>query len=251
MQLNNATILVVDDEPDWRSIMSEWFTREGSQVLLAENGAEALKLVRANHVDVVVSDVRMPVMDGITLLKNIKAEDGYKPSVMFMSGFSDIEPGEAYDLGVEALMAKPVERKHLIAAVTRVLAARDDLWRLAFSDKPAALLDAVFGSLAAALSQGDLAFGRGGFRIHSPRNLREGPVELLLDFKDDHRKVTGQGIIRWIAPAEAQIGVEITHIDDRHRAWIVSLTAANGSLSFIPRTPSFAAGQVMKALKQT
>jgi CheY-like chemotaxis protein len=218
-------------------------------VLLAENGAEALKLIRANHVDVVVSDVRMPIMDGITLLKNIKAEEGYKPSVMFMSGFSDIEPGEAYDLGVEALMAKPVERKYLIAAVVRVLAARDDLWRPAPSDKPATLLDAVFSSLAAALSQGLLAFGRGGFRIHSPLNLREGPVELLLDFTDDKRKVSGQGIIRWIAPAEAEIGVEITHIDDENRAWIIGLTGINGSLSFIPRATSIATAEAMKALR--
>jgi CheY-like chemotaxis protein len=249
MQLKNATILLVDDEPDWRSIMSEWFGREGCHVLLAEHGAEALKLIHANHVDVVVSDVRMPVMDGITLLKSIKAEEGYKPSVMFMSGFSDIGPGEAYDLGVEAMMAKPVERKHLVAAVTRVLAARDDLWRLARGDQPATLLDAVFSSLAAALSQGLLAFGRGGFRIHSRLNLREGPVELHLDFTDDKRKVTGQGIIRWIAPSEAEIGVEITHIDDKNRAWIIGLTGANASLSFIPRTTSVATAQIINAVK--
>ncbi len=249
MQLKDATILVVDDEPDWRSIMSEWFGREGSQLLLAENGAEALELIRANHVDVVVSDVRMPVMDGITLLKNIKAGEGYTPSVMFMSGFSDIEPGEAYDLGVEAMMAKPVERKQLIAAVTRILAGREDLWRAALSDKPTVLLDAVFSSLAAALSQGLLAFGRGGFRIHSALNLREGPVELLLDFTEDKRKVTGQGVIRWTAPAEAEIGVEITYIDDQNRDWIVGLTAANGSLSFIPRTTSIATALVLKTVK--
>jgi two-component system chemotaxis response regulator CheY len=73
MDLKDATILVVDDEPDWRSIIADWLRREGSCVLLAEDGAEALKLIHTNKIDAVVSDVRMPVMDGITLLKNIKA----------------------------------------------------------------------------------------------------------------------------------------------------------------------------------
>lgn len=234
MRLNDATVLVVDDEPDWRTIIADWFGREGSHVLIAENGAEALNLIHANHVDVVVSDVRMPVMDGITLLRNIKADESYKPSVMFISGFSDIGPGEAYGLGVEAMLSKPVERKHLISAVTRVLTARDELWRVAPGDKPDALLDAAFDSLATALSQGLLAFGRGGFRIHSALNLREGPVALLLNFAADKRSVTGQGIVRWTASAEVEIGVEITYIDENNRAWIISLTGANKSLSFIP-----------------
>jgi CheY-like chemotaxis protein len=234
MQLKDASVLVVDDEPDWRTIIGDWFGGQGSNVLIAENGAEALALIRTNHVDVIVSDVRMPVMDGITLLRNIRASESYKPSVMFISGFSDIAPGEAYDLGVEAMMSKPVERKDLISAVTRVLAARDELWQLAPSQKPENTLEATFDSLSTAVSQGLLAFGRGGFRIHSDRNLREGPVNLLLDFQAEKRRVTGQGIIRWIASAEAEIGVEITCIDDNNRAWIIGLTGANQSFSFIP-----------------
>lgn len=234
MQLKDATVLVVDDEPDWRTIIRGWFERQGSQVLVAEDGADALRLIKANRIDVVVSDIRMPIMDGITLLRSIKASENYKPSVMFISGFSDIGPGEAYDLGVEAMMSKPVDRKELIIAVTRVLATRDELWQQRQDPEPGVLLNAVFDSLAMALSQGLLAFGRGGFRIHSKLNLREGPVSLQLDFEADMRKVTGQGVIRWIASAEAEIGVEITYIDDANRAWIIGLTGANTSFSFIP-----------------
>jgi CheY-like chemotaxis protein len=205
-------------------------------VLVAEDGAEALNIIQANQVDVVVSDVRMPVMDGITLLKKVKAS-GYKSSVMFVSGFTDvIKPRESYDLGVEAVMSKPVERKQLIAAVTRILAGRDELWRFPPGAKAEAVLDATFDSLAAALSQGLLALGRGGFCIHSTLKLAEGPVDLLLDFKVDKRTVTGQGIVRWTTSPEAEIGVEITYIDDTNRAWMISLTGPNTSLSFIPRT---------------
>jgi CheY-like chemotaxis protein len=236
MHLKDATILLVDDEPDLRTIIAEWFKREGSRVLVAEDGAEALNIIQANQVDVVVSDVRMPVMDGITLLKKVKAS-GYKSSVMFVSGFTDvIKPRESYDLGVEAVMSKPVERKQLIAAVTRILAGRDELWRFPPGAKAEAVLDATFDSLAVALSQGLLALGRGGFCIHSTLKLAEGPVDLLLDFKVDKRTVTGQGIVRWTTSPEAKIGVEITYIDDANRAWMISLTGPNTSLSFIPRT---------------
>jgi CheY-like chemotaxis protein len=247
MQLKDATVLLVDDEPDLRSIIAEWFRREGCNLLVAEDGAQALGIISANKIDVVVSDVRMPVMDGITLLKKVKTS-GYKSSVMFVSGFTDvIKPRESYDLGVEAVMSKPVERRHLIAAVTRILAERGELWRFPPSEKPEAILDATFDSLASTLRQGLLALGRGGFCIKSTQRLAEGRVDLLLEFRVDKRKVTGQGIVRWIDSAEAQIGVEITYIDEPNRAWILSMTEPNTSISFIPRTSTGAIAPALTA----
>jgi CheY-like chemotaxis protein len=236
MQIKDATILIVDDELDLREILGAWFRREGARVLVAENGVEALKVIHANRVDVVVSDVRMPVMDGISLLKSIKGDNQYKSSVMFLSGFTDIEPREAYDLGIEAVMSKPVDRKELLAVVTRVLAERNELWLSPPTTNTEIVLDAVFESLELALSQGLLLFGRGGFCIQSASKLKEGPVDLLLDFQADQRRVQGRGVIRWTSHPEPEIGVEIMYIDDDNRAWILGLTAPNESLSFIPRT---------------
>jgi CheY-like chemotaxis protein len=236
MLLKNALILIVDDEPELLEIMAEWFRREGCNVLSAENGAEALRLLQTNHVDVVVSDIHMPVMDGVTMLQKIKSTCIYLPSVILISGFYDIDPREAYELGAEVMMSKPIERKPLLSAVARILTTREDLWCLPPADKADAVLLADFESLAAALTRGLIAFGRGGFCIHSTLQLAEGPVDLLLDFHADHRRVTGQGIVRWSDFAEAQIGVEITHLDDASRPWILSLTEPNKSASFIPRT---------------
>jgi hypothetical protein len=61
---------------------------------------------------------------------------------------------------------------------------------------------------------------------------------VLLDFQADARRVTGRGIVRWTASAEAEIGVEITYIDDSNRAWVIGLTEANKSFSFIPNVTS-------------
>lgn len=236
MLLKDASILVVDDEPELLDIMADWFRREGATVFVAENGAEALSLVHDNHLDVVVSDIHMPVMDGVTMLQKIKSTSTYLPSVMFITGFYDIAPREAYELGAEAMISKPVERKQLISIVSRILTAREDLWRLPPADKADAVLLANFESLATALTRGLIAFGRGGFCIYSTLQLAERPVDLLLDFGADQCVVTGQGIVRWIDLAEAQIGVEITHIDDANRPWMLRLTEPNKSVSFIPRT---------------
>jgi Response regulator receiver domain len=188
----------------------------------------------------------MPVMDGIELLKNIKATDKYKSSVMFFSGFTDIEPREAYDLGIEAIMSKPVERKELLAVVTRVLAERSELWLLPPARKSEITLDVTFESLDVALSQQLLAFGRGGFCLLSTRKFKEGPVDLLLDFQADKRQVQGHGVVRWTALPEPEVGVEIIYIDNDNRAWILGLTEPNESLSFIPRTTTIA---IMPALQ--
>jgi len=216
-------------------IMAAWFRRECSTVLTAGNGAEALRLVQANHIDAVVSDIHMPVMDGVTMLQGIKSVCIYMPSVIFVTGYYDIAPREAYDLGAEAMLSKPIERKDLVSAVSRILSAREDLWRLPPADEADAVLLANFESLSSALTRGLIAFGRGGFCIYSTLQLVEGPVHLLLDFRHDDRRVTGRGIVRWSDFAEAQIGVEITHIDDGNRPWILSLTEPNQSASFIPR----------------
>ena len=247
MQFQDATILLVDDEPDLLDIMAEWFHREGARVFVAQHGGEALNLIQQNQVDAVVSDIRMPVMDGLALLRHLKSVHASKPSVIFISGFSDIEPRDAYDLGVEAIMSKPVERKELISVVARILTARNDLWCSPLPDNPQALLVSSFASLAAARAQGHFAFGRGGFCIHSTLLLAAGPIELLLDFQADHRKVLGQGIVRWADFAEAQLGVEITYIDDATRPWLLSLIESLDSPSFIPRTARIQTSRVRSA----
>lgn len=236
MELKNATILLVDDEPVLLPLFAAWFEREGCRVLTAPDGAAALQIIQNHPVDVVVTDIRMPIMDGIQLLKKTKELNKYEPCVIFISGFTDIAPRDAYDLGVEAILQKPLERKDLISAVSRILAERRTLWSRVPAIQPDEVLDAQFVSLATALSSGQIAFGRGGFCIHSNLDLNLGPVDLLLKFVADNRTVSGNAIVRWVSSADSVIGLEITYLDDDNREWIFDLTAKNPSHSFIPRT---------------
>src|SRR6516162_5233696 len=108
MELRNATVLIVDDERMLLDIFSEWLGEETCRVLTAGDGAAALRILRNQPVDLIVSDVRMPVMDGILLLKNLSTfsdllSSNQPPKMIFISGFTDLEPREAYNMGVEAI----------------------------------------------------------------------------------------------------------------------------------------------------
>jgi len=136
MELKYATVLVVDDESMLLDIFREWLEEEHCGVLTARDGAAALQILRDQHVDVVVSDVRMPVMDGIVMLKNLTTYVGMSqntyppkmPKMIFISGFTDLEPREAYDLGVEVIMQKPIKRDQFVDAVRRTLRSREEMW---------------------------------------------------------------------------------------------------------------------------
>ncbi|MBF0200630.1 MAG: response regulator [Desulfamplus sp.] len=67
-------ILIVDDEPHIQEMLSRNFRFDGYDVMTAGNGMEALEILSKNRVEVVISDIRMPVMDGIELLKTIRKE---------------------------------------------------------------------------------------------------------------------------------------------------------------------------------
>ena len=69
-----STILVVDDEPDQRFLLRRIFERAGHEVSDASNGAAALQAVRASAPDLVVTDVMMPVMDGVELIRCLRGD---------------------------------------------------------------------------------------------------------------------------------------------------------------------------------
>ena len=167
MQLKDATVLVVDDEPHYREIMTGWFEKEGSRVLAAENGVRALELLEKNEVHAIVTDIRMPVMDGTELIKRVKAMGKYTPAAVSISGFSDLAPRDAYDLGIEAQLSKPVERKALVSALRRTLTDREELWAEPFRTTTLPGITIEFENLPEALRQKRIAFGRGGFCMTS------------------------------------------------------------------------------------
>ncbi len=113
------SILCVEDEPAAREQMFKLLRRRGREVAVANNGKEGLDLFRRQPFEVVVTDVRMPVMDGLTMARQMK-EACRDVKIIVTTAFTDLSYlMDAIDLGVDQYVLKPVEIDRLLAAVDR------------------------------------------------------------------------------------------------------------------------------------
>jgi len=119
--INHTTILVVDDEPDIRESVSDILQDEGYRVLLAENGNQARQIFEQQHPDLLLLDIWMPGMDGISLLKECMQK---KPDtrIIMMSGHGTVETAiEATRHGAVNYIEKPLSMSKLILSVKTAL----------------------------------------------------------------------------------------------------------------------------------
>ncbi len=115
------SILVVDDEPNYQIILSEILREEGYEVFTADSGIAGLPIVRDTDIDLVVSDMKMPGMDGIELLAQIKEFNPYLP-VILITAFAEVEKAvEAMKLGAFTYLAKPFSNEQLLASVSKAI----------------------------------------------------------------------------------------------------------------------------------
>ena len=98
MKTVHGRILIADDELEMAQLLGHLVSREGLTPLLAKDGTEALKLVRAGDPDVLLADIRMPGMDGMELMRKAKELDPELP-VILITGFAEVQGA------VEALRA--------------------------------------------------------------------------------------------------------------------------------------------------
>ncbi|NTU79206.1 MAG: hybrid sensor histidine kinase/response regulator [Chloroflexales bacterium] len=118
-----ATILVVDDVPTNRLVLERQLVRLGHRVVLAEDGREAIELLRAQPVDLIMLDIMMPVMNGFEALAVMKADPALRHlPVVVVSALDDIASiARCVTLGAEDFLFKPVERVLLEARVESCL----------------------------------------------------------------------------------------------------------------------------------
>ena len=141
-----AKILIVDDEPDIRSALARYFARSGHDVLRAETGEEAVRLVRAERPSVVLLDLFLPDISGFEVLERTREE---RPVIIMITGHGDIPAAvHAMQAGAEGFLTKPVELAHLGAVVDRALekAHLRELGRGALARNARSVADMLMGS---------------------------------------------------------------------------------------------------------
>ncbi|MBI2403181.1 MAG: response regulator [Gemmatimonadetes bacterium] len=122
-----ARILVVDDEPDFRRIVSRMLTGAGYDVEEAADGRQAIEAYRARRSDVVLADLYMPDIDGVEAIIRLRHEFP-DVRIIAVSGGGHLGKEDvlkiAAGVGAQATLAKPLEKKTLLATVEQVLGDR-------------------------------------------------------------------------------------------------------------------------------
>jgi two-component system NtrC family response regulator len=113
------TILIVDDEKNYPLILAAVLQEEGYETLTANSGQETLKIIRNSDVDLVLTDMKMPGMDGIELLEKIKSKDPDLPVIM-MTAHGTVEKAvEAMQKGAYNYILKPFDNERMILYVKK------------------------------------------------------------------------------------------------------------------------------------
>ena len=124
MKTNQKTILIVDDEPEIRSLMQDILTEEGYLTLAVESAKQAQIIISENPPDLVYLDIWMPEIDGITLLKKWSETNQLNFPVIMISGHATIETAvEATRLGAFDFIEKPLSIENLVASAEKALRA--------------------------------------------------------------------------------------------------------------------------------
>jgi two-component system response regulator HydG len=115
------TVLVVDDSPATLEVLQRNLTADGFRVFTAPGVAEALKLLDQTAVDLVITDLKMPGVSGMDLVRHVR-ENLHNTEVMMITGYATVEGAvQAVKIGAEEFLAKPFTDEELLAAVNRAL----------------------------------------------------------------------------------------------------------------------------------
>ncbi len=117
-------ILIVDDSKTVRNLVAFIMKKEGFRVTTAENGLDGLeKLYAADPVDLIICDINMPVMDGLTFIKNLREQDQYKdlPIVVLSTESQEKDIQLGIEFGANLYMVKPAQPTAMITNVRMLL----------------------------------------------------------------------------------------------------------------------------------
>lgn len=113
-------ILVVDDEPKIRELIGQYLTVAGYETEFAKDGIEALNIVSKGDIDMVILDVMMPFMDGITCLKEMRSRGFKTPVIILSAKGEEYDKITGFDAGTDDYIVKPFSPKELMARIKAV-----------------------------------------------------------------------------------------------------------------------------------
>ena len=132
-----ATVLIVDDEPDVREVLEEYFTTHGFEVRVAADAAAARALLKSDRADVALIDVHMPGEDGLSLARHLREHHAGLAIVMLTSASTVVDRIVGLEVGADEYITKPFSPREVVARIRSIL--RRASYGLAAGDRPVPL----------------------------------------------------------------------------------------------------------------
>src|ERR1017187_4547315 len=193
-------VLVVDDDPDLLSTLALDLELSGFEVFTATDGLEGLRVLETTKVHLIISDMRMPHLDGVGFLDRVKASNPNLPVVIFVTGFSDISADEAYGKGAAAVMSKPFRRKELLEAIHTALNISHQIYEQRHERLPTDLkVNLNLKDLRTEILAHVINIGQGGIFVSTNDSLPQvgTRVDFNISFGSRFQTLEGYGVVRW------------------------------------------------------
>lgn len=118
-----AKVLTVDDSVSLRKLVANTLAAAGHQVVEASNGQEGLDAIKSNTFNLIISDINMPVMDGLTFIKNVRTNAAYKftPILVLTTEMDPAKKKIAKESGATGWLVKPFDPEQLLSTIRKVL----------------------------------------------------------------------------------------------------------------------------------
>jgi len=121
MEERKKTLLIVDDDIFLVDIMAFTLKQSGFEIIKAHNGQEAIDIINKEHIDLVLTDIMMPVMDGFELAENLRKNDTTKNiPIIFLTAKSNVEDkNKGFNIGINDYVVKPFNLKDLVSRINK------------------------------------------------------------------------------------------------------------------------------------
>ena len=239
---SEVSILIVDDEKDFREVLLERFRLFGFSVKSAANGTAAWDILLSEKIDIVITDVRMPNGSGIDLLKKIRKVNFSTPKVFVITGFTDHSPQEILQLGADGFFPKPFSATDLRNTIQTALVSDSDRYSQPCTEPAEQSYEYRWHHLEFPISKNIFRMGRKGFSLVVEKKPSEDKAVVEFDLStEDGFELKGKGRYVWShqdKQGQQHIGVEIIHLEPKSIKEFTTWIRGNKPTAFIPYNSS-------------
>lgn len=243
--LSQYKILVVDDEEMLRKVFEFDLKRLKLNVLTANSGNSALSILKNQQIDIVISDARMADGDGLELIDKAFAEIQDPPTIILLTGFSEVPIDEVYHQGADSIFAKPFDRKQILECIKKILSSKKTFWNVS-EDLSLPIKNEIslsFSDLDLALEMRAISLGRGGLFIETKSEFPNINDIISVNIHFEHgevKKVHFVAQVKWVRskPINSNpsgYGVEFLNLGENEKKILLKIIEDKKIIPYIPK----------------